>query len=160
MAEATGPDKLYTFQVLHGLDTNRSLLSCTPDGTKCELASVDDGSGRQKWKVVGIPGFGIKCYIIVSGGTKGRTYLSCNEDGTLVDLWERDDRGGRQVWDFAQLPGPIKDYYHISMGALPPKIDRRFLSCSADGRTVDLWSGDDGSGRQRWQVPGLPWPPP
>jgi hypothetical protein len=29
---------------------------------------------------------------------------------------------------------------------------RVFLSCNQDGTVVDLWSQDDGSGRQRWQV--------
>lgn len=27
-----------------------------------------------------------------------------------------------------------------------------YLSCSADGQTVDLWSQDDNSGRQRWEI--------
>jgi len=27
---------------------------------------------------------------------------------------------------------------------------RCFLSCTPDGATVDLWNGDDGSGRQQW----------
>lgn len=29
---------------------------------------------------------------------------------------------------------------------------RRFLSCTPDGATVDLWNVDDGSGRQRWSL--------
>ena len=29
---------------------------------------------------------------------------------------------------------------------------RNLLSCTDDGKLVDLWTGDDGSGRQKWQL--------
>ncbi|WP_279290193.1 hypothetical protein [Clostridium cibarium] len=37
---------LHNVQILRGLQTNRSLLSCTADGSEINLWSIDDGMGR------------------------------------------------------------------------------------------------------------------
>ncbi|MEA2941972.1 MAG: hypothetical protein QOD09_2501 [Bradyrhizobium sp.] len=142
----------HNLQILRGLSSNRSLLSCTPEG-KVDLWSVDDGSGRQAWNFVNIKGSQEEFNIIVSGGTnQGETYLSCTQDGGVVDLWSSDDGSGRQRWRFLPVDGSqICNYFNIVVvGGV--NSGRVFLSCNQDGTVVDLWSQDDGSGRQRWQV--------
>jgi hypothetical protein len=88
---------LHNIQILRGLINNRSLLSCTGDGTKVDLFPQDDKSGRQRW--IFEPVEGDIYNIIVSGGvTSGRKFLSCTSDGTKVDLFGEDDGSGRQRW--------------------------------------------------------------
>ena len=142
----------YNFQVLRGLDTNNSLLSCTADGQTVDLFSEDDGSGRQDWEVVLLPGRTDVYNIIVSGGVStDRKFLSCSRDGTTVDLWHEDDGSGRQQWVFLPVEGSgICSYFNIkNSGGVDNQ--RHYLSCTGDGKKVDLWDKDDGTGRQRWQ---------
>jgi outer membrane protein assembly factor BamB len=141
----------HNLQVLRGLSSNRSLLSCTADGA-VNLWITDDGSGRQKWNFTYVQGSQEQFNIIVSGGTNpGKMYLSCNDDGTVVDLWSTDDGSGRQRWRLVPIGGSqICNYFNIIViGGVNSRRD--YLSCTPDG-SVDLWSSDDGSGRQRWQV--------
>ena len=42
----------YTIQTLPGLSSDRSVLSCTPEG-QVDLWKKDDGSGRQRWQMQG-----------------------------------------------------------------------------------------------------------
>ena len=139
-------------QVLRGLTTDRSLLSCTPDGTKVDLLNTDDGSGRQQWNITLVAGYTDIYNIKVSGGNStDRVYLSCTPDGTKVDLYKADDGSGRQRWQFVQLSSNIPDYYNIKVvGGV--NSGRVYLSCTPDGTKVDLLNTDDGSGRQRWQL--------
>jgi hypothetical protein len=142
----------FNLQVLRGLDSNRSLLSCTPQG-KVDLFSTDDHSGRQVWNVVEVPGVAGYYNIIVSKGTDpGKKYLSCTRAGDVVDLWKEDDESGRQRWQLIPVTKPaICSYYEIKvLGGVDTK--RNFLSCAASGQVVDLWDKDDDSGRQRWQL--------
>ncbi len=96
MSIVTGSNK--NIQVLRGLSTDRSLLSCSPDGTVVDLWNVDDGSGRQEWNITLVPGLSDTYNITVSNGVNDRKYLSCTSDGTRVDLWSKDDGSGRQRW--------------------------------------------------------------
>ncbi|MDI9308595.1 MAG: hypothetical protein QM535_00150 [Limnohabitans sp.] len=140
-------------QVLRGLETNKSLLSCSVDGSKVDLWMEDDGSGRQVWDIVQVKGQPQGIYnIIVSGGTiDGKKYLSCTADGSKVDLWMEDDNSGRQRWLIDELKSNIPSYFNIKVqGGVTG--NRKYLSCTADGSKVDLWGEDDGSGRQRWQL--------
>jgi hypothetical protein len=139
-------------QVLRGLSSNRSLLSCSEDGSVVDLWSADDGSGRQKWSIVPVQGFSEIFNIVVDGGVStNKRYLSCTADGSRVDLYPKDDGSGRQRWSFVKLDSNIPAYYNIKIvGGV--ETGRLFLSCSEDGLVVDLWSSDDGSGRQRWQL--------
>jgi outer membrane protein assembly factor BamB len=134
------------------LNTNNSLLSCTADGQTVDLFPADDGSGRQEWEVVLLPGRTDVYNIIVSGGvTTDKKFLSCRSDGTKVDLWNVDDGSGRQQWVFLPVKGSgICSYFNIKVNG---GVDngRVYLSCTGDGTRVDLWNMDDGSGRQRWQ---------
>jgi hypothetical protein len=146
----------YNLQVLRGLGSNRSMLSCTPSGG-VDLWKEDDASGRQRWELKRIQGIeGNVFNILVQGGTDlGKKFLSCTSDGQRVDLWEKDDGSGRQRWALTQAPSEpgIPAYFHLKPIA-GVSSDRTFLSCAADGQAVDLWREDDGSGRQRWQLQG------
>ena len=150
MSTITGNKR--NLQVLRGLTSNRSLLSCTADGTKVDLWNTDDGSGRQEWNISLVAGYNDVYNIKVAGGTAGgRVFLSCTKDGATVDLWTSDDGSGRQRWQFVPLSSNIPSYYQIKVvGGVD--TGRVFLSCTADGTKVDLWNTDDGSGRQRWQL--------
>lgn len=149
----SGTDR--NFQVLRGIDGNVSLLSCTPDGAKVDLWGRDDGSGRQKWNICPVRGLDGVYNIMVSGGTEeGKVYLSCTQDGKTVNLWDADDGSGRQRWQFVAVDSNIPDYYCIRVfGGI--SSGRAYLSCTSDGKAVDLWDVDDGSGRQRWQLQDL-----
>lgn len=145
-------ESFHNFQVLRGLSSNRSLLSCTSAG-KVDLFSTDDGSGRQRWYIVPVTGFPEVYNIKVQGGTDpGKTFLSCTADGEKVDLFSHDDGSGRQRWRFVAVSGsPICSYHNILVvGGV--NNGRIYLSCTADGTKVDLIKEDDGSGRQRWQT--------
>lgn len=148
-SQITGANR--NIQVLRGLTTNRSLLSCTSDGLKVDLFSEDDNSGRQRWNIILVNGFNDVYNIIISGGvSSGRRFLSCTADGR-VDLYDKDDGSGRQRWQFVGQKKNIPSYYQIKVvGGTNPNVV--FLSCTADGLKVDLYTKDDGSGRQRWQL--------
>lgn len=141
-------------QILHGLTTDRNLLSCTDDGTVVNLWSGDDGSGRQKWQFKRVEGYNDVYNIrIFNGVYSSRTYLSATPDGNSVDLWPEDDGSGRQRWKVI----PVKNYsgYNTYLIEVFDGVwsDRKYLSCSADGTIVNLWTADDGSGRQIWSMP-------
>jgi len=57
---------------------------------------------------------------------------------------------GQWVVEPVEADAPPPSDFHIKTYGNPSL----FLSCSADGSVVDLWDGDDGSGRQRWQMQG------
>jgi hypothetical protein len=99
------PQGTHNLQVLRGLVSARSLLSCTPNGT-VDLWQVDDGSGRQVWNVSPVDDFPAVFNITVSSGTNpGKQFLSCTRDGATVDLFDRDDGSGRQRWRFVAVAG-------------------------------------------------------
>ena len=146
----------YNLQVLRGLSTNRSLLSCQAGGV-VDLWNTDDGSGRQRWVMNPVAGEPDNVYTFtVYGGTNpGEIYLSVAPNGSSVELAGSDDGSGRQRWALIELDEvvttiEIPSYYQIK----PLSNPAAYLSCTADGTVVDLWNTDDGSGRQRWQVQG------
>ena len=154
---------LYNLQVLRGLSGDRSLLSCTDDGTVVDLWSQDDDSGRQQWEIYPAktaitPG----AYTIeVKGGVTGkRNLLSCTSDGTVVDLWIEDDESGRQQWVFTsadQDPLSAVIPYYVTIAPAGGVDNADFvLSASADGTKVELVAGDQGTGLQRFQIQGQP----
>jgi hypothetical protein len=98
----------FTWKGGFGLDN--SYMSVNSAGTKVDWWQVDDGSGRQRWKIKG-PLAGGGYNIIVAGGVKGkRKYLSTTKSGNKVDLWIKDDNSGRQKWkltgDLVPTPKP------------------------------------------------------
>jgi len=141
----------HNLQVLRGLTSNNSLLSCGQDGS-VNLFSSDDGTGRQVWNFQAVTGYSGLYHIMVSNGvSSGNKYLSCAQDGSYVDLYDHDDNSGRQRWSLSPVPGsPICSYYNIRVSAGVGN-GRVWLSCGTDN-SVNLWTQDDGSGRQRWQL--------
>jgi len=67
MKKITG---VHNLQILRGLSTNRSLLSCKPDGSKVDLFFKDDVSGRQRWEFKPVEGTNNLYNIRVSAGWK------------------------------------------------------------------------------------------
>lgn len=141
----------YNLQILRGLSSSNSLLSCGADGS-VQLWYQVDQTGRQVWSISLVPGHMDVYYIKVSNGSGAPQFLSCTQDGSAVDLWNVDDGSGRQRWQIVPVQGSnICSYYNIRNDT-GITGDRKLLSCTPDGSTVDLWSQDDKSGRQRWQL--------
>ena len=152
----------YNLQILQGLSSNRSLLSCAPDG-KVDLWDEDDGSGRQRWILESLGQSGPReeetYQITVHGGTSDpdKKHLSVASDGrtvTLDALYGDGHTNQNLLWYLVPVSaGPPKEpesYFNL----IPVTIPGSFLSCSEDGTVVDVWNADDGSGRQRWQLQG------
>lgn len=147
----------YTIQILQGLTSDRSFLSCRPDGT-VDLWNEDDGSGRQRWVLteLGPQGrHGEMTYLIsvYAGVTStGAIYLAWGANGQVGLQAPVYGPGGWGQWAVEPVSAddPPPSDFHIQ-----PFFDRsQFLSCRSDGTLVDLWGEDDGSGRQRWQLQG------
>lgn len=91
--------------------------------------------------------------IRVGGGTThGRVFLSCTSTGDKVDLYTHDDNSGRQRWIISPAIYHGSTPCHNIFIAGGVNGERRFLSVTGDGVKVDLWTQDDGSGRQRWII--------
>jgi len=96
-------------------------------------------------------------YIHISGGTEGgfggEQLLSTTRDGRKVDLYSHDDDSGRQRWNIIPIEGD-DEHYHIKVsgGTRDGFEGEQLLSTTGDGRHVDLYREDDGSGRQKWKI--------
>lgn len=148
----------FNLQVLRGLSSNRSLLSCRATGL-VDLWNQDDGSGRQRWLVTQVQGQASNVYTVATykGTDSGETYLGVASDNETVELQASDDGSGRQQWamipvDSVSVGLEIPSYY-LLQSVLKAGQSGQYLSCTEDGTRVDLWS-DDASGRQRWQLQG------
>jgi hypothetical protein len=147
---------LVHLQVMYGLQTNRNVLSCKNDATSVDLWSGDDGTGRQKWRIIPVSGQNDVYYIqVASGINNNRTYLSTNADGSSVDLWYLDDGSARQRWKIIPVQNSSSANTYLIQSCGGVSTNKKFLSTNADGTKVDLWSEDDGSGRQRWTITSL-----
>ncbi len=59
------------------------------------------------------------------------------------------DGSGRQWWRMEPIQGMPPCFFHIKVaGGTEP--GKEFLSVNDSGEAVDLYSHDDGSGRQQW----------
>lgn len=131
------PSKL--IRVKQGVSGDRKYLSVTADGTKVDLFTRDDGSGRQRWHVVDAATKGT-VFIIISGGVSGsRKFLQCT-GGSGIALGETATAGSQ--WTITERDGSATITCAI-LGA-------PHLSTNHDGTVVDAFQSDDGSGRQRW----------
>jgi len=115
------------------------------DGSKVDLWNKDDDSGRQKWRFIEV--FKGVYNIEVFSGVNKRKYLSCTFDGK-VDLWLEDDGSGRQRW---KLVPQRNGSFHIKVLGGTNR-GKKYLSCTQDGRVVELYHSDDHSGRQQWKL--------
>jgi hypothetical protein len=149
----------YNIQILIGLETDRSFLSCAPDG-RVDLWDHDDGSGRQRWalEALGPSGPHRQAAFTISplGGVPGADIrLQGRQDTRIVTVgsfWNDPSHPSDWILQPVPITEPDNDY-HIRVVA-PGGDAGAYLSCTADGTQVDLWGHDDGSGRQRWQLQG------
>lgn len=80
-------------------------------------------------------------------------YLSCADCGSrTVQGYHEDDASGRQRWIIREARDAPGEYNILVSGGREWCVnsDGWYLSAAAEGRDVDLWYRDDGSGRQRW----------
>lgn len=152
----------YTIQTLQGLSSDRSMLSCTPDG-KVDLWKKDDGSGRQRWVLtplaeqVGPHGVTIYVLSVYEGvASADAIYLAWDGSGTVGLQAPVYGPGGWGQWvvEPVQANAPPPSDFYIRTYGTPHGKPSLYLSCSEDGTVVDLSDADDGSGRQRWQMQG------
>lgn len=78
-------------------------LSTTRNGDIVDLYPIDDGSGRQRWRLYpkydNIGGYHYYNIVIYSGvRPRQKAFLSTTWDGGKIDLHDRDDGSGRQRW--------------------------------------------------------------
>lgn len=144
------PRSGYVYNVIidDGITNNKQYLSVNGDGSNVDLWTHDDYSGRQQWA---LENRGDYWYFDIAGGVSGnRDVLSVNGDGSVVDLWTHDDVSGRQRWRISDAAGADDAYCNIEIyGGV--SSTRKYLSTTSNGDNVDLWTYDDGSGRQRWR---------
>jgi hypothetical protein len=111
------------------------------------LYDKDDNSGRQRWTLESSPFYGEyrilmkdKCLtfgdILNSSAVASVTLNPASNCGTEYSYWAIQDIGS----GFIRIK-PAKGWY----------VKPMFLSTSADGSKVDMFTRDDGSGRQRWK---------
>jgi len=148
----------YHLYPLKGLSTNNKYLSCTSDGGKVDLYHKDDNSGRQQWKLkqLSMSGKNAVYNITPFDGIFGsnKKIFSCTWDGKKVDLYHKDDGSGRQRWVFIPNGRDPKSNQPVFNIRVLRGVDngRVWLSCTDNGKLVDLYHRDDGSGRQKWVV--------
>ena len=143
------PPALANIYISDGVSSVGRMLSVPEDGSRSDLYKVDDGSGRQRWRLQRSAD-GVTYNLVIDGGVRaGRKYLSTRSDGSAVDLYTSDDGSGRQRWRLQLSPDGLSYNLIISGGVNGPN---RYLSVKSDGSLVDLYSSDEGSGRQRWTL--------
>ncbi|KAJ7481270.1 hypothetical protein B0H11DRAFT_2023319 [Mycena galericulata] len=126
------------------------------DSTVQDLWYQDDGTKNQRYRFVPVPQTN-NTFNIISGCQQ---YLSCQSCGgdTITDLYGVDDGSGRQRWILTPVPGAPNNTYTIQVAGGRDASCGTFLSTGAQcGDTyVDLYTSDDGSGRQEWTLAPVP----
>ncbi|KAG7098133.1 hypothetical protein E1B28_000103 [Marasmius oreades] len=122
------------------------------DSAVHDLWFQDGGFKYQYWRFVPVQGTN-NVFNILSSCSK---YLSCQDctGVTTTDLFGKDDGSGRQRWILAPVANSSDTYTIRVAGGRDPAKCGTFLS-TAVGCTdnfVDLFTNDDGSGRQQWVV--------
>ncbi|KAJ8078227.1 hypothetical protein PM082_000433 [Marasmius tenuissimus] len=121
------------------------------DKTVHDLFNKDDGSKNQYWRFVPVSGSNNIFNIL----TACNQYLSCQACGgkNTTDLFTKDDASGRQRWLLTPVDGASDTYTIRVAGGRDPNCGS-FLSTGQDCKdnSIDLFTKDDGSGRQQWVV--------
>jgi hypothetical protein len=152
----------YNILVGGGTTSDRKYLSVTQDGTKVDLYSRDDGSGRQRWIVEPVlrkaettsAAVSYNFHLMIRGGVNtARKYLSSNPDGSKIELSPTLDASKHQLWALS-LPPNEEFYIQSSSGA---STGTSILGKTDNLRLNILYSADDDSGRQRWNLTRLPY---
>ncbi|KAJ7903647.1 hypothetical protein B0H14DRAFT_3680528 [Mycena olivaceomarginata] len=127
------------------------------DQTTQDLWSVDDGSHNQRYRFVPVPGL-TNTFNIISGC---QYYLSTQDCSgtTTTDLYTTDDGSGRQRWILKPVAGVANTYNIIVAGGRDASCGTYLSTGSQCTDTyVDLYTSDDGSGRQQWTLTPVPVP--
>jgi hypothetical protein len=148
------PVTLYFIAGVAGVPSARML--CATADNLVGFSGTDGTFNGQYW-LFGTVADGSYLVAPLSGGL-----LSGKTDGPLVDIWgQQDDQSGRQHWKLT--PTGDGSFTVECLGAPlppPPSLPRKYLSSDPipnSGSAIDLFSADDGSGRQQWRL--LPYPP-
>ncbi|KAK7033028.1 ricin B-type lectin domain-containing protein [Favolaschia claudopus] len=121
------------------LDNMLSNRGC--DQTVQDLWNADDGSHNQRYRC--------------------QYYLSVQDCGgsTTTDLYTQDDGSGRQRWLLKPVSGVANTYNIIVAGGRAASCGTYLSTGSQCTDTfVDLFTSDDGSGRQQWTLTPIPVP--
>ncbi|KAF7345189.1 Ricin B-type lectin domain-containing protein [Mycena sanguinolenta] len=145
---AQGIDTSKTYNITASRAGCNNILSVAPCGSNLvDLSNVDDGSGRQHFKFVPVPGTN-SFNIIVAGGRDGcNVFLSappCGSGFDPVDLSDHDDGSGRQRWTVTSEGSPF------SIMVDGGRDGCNDILCAGSCTTVDVCSPGDGSGSQQW----------
>jgi hypothetical protein len=114
---------------------------------------TDDNEGQRMFKFEKV---GQQEYHIILAGQAagGGRYLTSHYD--KIEFTE----GGKSASKWRIYRGnEAADYYNIEAvgGAY---FSQTMLSCNQQGNNVNLWTHDDGSGRQRWKMSDFPYEVP
>jgi hypothetical protein len=118
-------DDVYYIKPAGNVNADKAFLSASKSGETVDLYEEDDGSNRQRWRL--IPNDGGWFQINIVGGIENeRVVFSCSHGGT-VDLYEKQDGSGRQQWklvpedvEFTEL---VYDGARASIAARPDFLD-------------------------------------
>jgi hypothetical protein len=138
------------------------------------LQYVDDKSHNQYYRFVPVAGESntfniITCaYIFFHLQSSCETvaacqkYLSCQDCSgwSKVDLYYEDDGSGRQRWVLSPAPSGLANTYTITVAGGRDASCGIYLSTGSQctDTYVNLWTSDDGSGRQEWTLVPVPLP--
>lgn len=141
---------LVRIQIAGGVTDNRKYLSSASDGAMLDLWSADTSSQRQRWFIRPIPGSNYYSIKVLGGVTPDdRIFLSSSTDGSTIDLWGAST--GCQHWGITPVSGFAGEFHIRSEPTcISGALAGGFLSAHIDGSAVNVYSQDDGSGRQRW----------
>ena len=151
----------FNIKVLGGTGAGRTYLSATFQRQEGDVAlqGYDDESGRHRWRLEE-GGGGAWFHIRVAGGTKGHRRLlgvSLALPGE-VELCGGDDGSGRQRWLLDASRRSSSDTAKRVWYTVRALGCGRCLGLGGEGAGVGLRPDDDGSGRQRWLIPGWSGP--
>lgn len=145
--------KVWKLQIADGMQSVPSkgkLLSTIDDGSKIDLYTHVDESGRQKWKIIQ-NGDWVNI-VSCKDASDGKIYLSATDNGLKVDLQTHEDGSELQRWRLEKVRHTR--YYHIVLSGGVPFAEGRklYLASTPNGSRVSLCWHDSGSGRQRWYI--------
>jgi hypothetical protein len=148
----------YTLEVLRGLTTGNDLLSCNSGG-QVDLWFERDASGRQVWSFesAGLDSGFFR--IRVKGGVNAPDSVYLTGQGPGAVILAPESNAIHQQWSLEAVDIPDRPNTYNLINRICEAGDSEFMSCVPDGSYIDRWNVDDGSGRQQWQLQGLPLPP-
>lgn len=126
------------------VNVGTKFLSVPGDGSRADLHAIDDGSGRQRWKLERVTG-DVYSLAITQGVPNDKRYLSASSSGRSTALGAT--VGALQKW---RVLRHVDGSYTISLSR-PLDSRRQFLGVDESGQAL-LFASDEGTGRQRWYL--------